>query len=122
MGIDEKGIYKRKVKNRKYDTNAPDDEEKNPYYSHFKGDPKGGQLAGKTVVWDFKQREAKFWNQLPSYAASTGKSFTPIQIQELMAWLAGEQDTFDSLTKAAGLMTHTTRIESDLDADEEPDS
>lgn len=46
--------------------------------------------------------------QVPSYALYQVRSAMPIPMQNLIAFLGGEMDAFDAITKSAGLMTATT--------------
>gem|GEM_PF-6290302 len=93
LGIDDKGTYKTSGKRSDGST-------------YKQGDPKGGQLAGKTVSWG--NRGALEYSQMPSFLISQGKGVLPIQLQNLIGFLAGEMDGFDAVTKSAGLMTATT--------------
>lgn len=47
-------------------------------------------------------------SQIPSYALYEVRSAMPIPIQNIIAFLGGEMDAFDAITKSAGLMTATT--------------
>ncbi len=93
LGIDDKGTYKRSGK-------------KSDGSTYEEGDPKGGQLAGQTVSWG--NRGALEYSQIPSFMLAQGKGVLPIQIQNLIGFLAGEMDGFDAVTKSMGLMTATT--------------
>ena len=66
------------------------------------------KLAGQTVGWKFGGAEPIGYTQLPSYIINQGRGYTPIQVQNLMAWTMGEIDAFDAITKSMGLMTATT--------------
>lgn len=46
--------------------------------------------------------------QVPSFLLYELRSAQPIQVQNALAFLSGEMDAFDALTKSAGLMTATT--------------
>ncbi len=74
---------------------------------YVKGDPKYGKLKGKTVTWDFKGRGPISYEQLPSFMLTQIKGWQPIQIQNLISWLAGEMAGFDALTKSMGLRVST---------------
>ena len=75
---------------------------------YYKGQPKGGQMQWQTVTWKgFGSAKPVGIDQLPSYALSTVEGYTPIQVQEFMDYLHGQQDAFDWLTQSAGLMTHS---------------
>ena len=102
LGIDDKGTYKTSGKRSDGST-------------YEEGDPKGGQLAGKTVSWG--NRGALEYSQLPSFMISQAKGVTPIQNQNLMAYLAGEMDGFDALTKSIGLMTATTHPDKEKESE-----
>ena len=73
-----------------------------------KGDPKYGKLKFKTVVWDFKGRGSIGYKQLPSFGIAQAKGWLPVQIQNLLAWGAGEMEGFDAILKSAGLRIGTT--------------
>ena len=47
-------------------------------------------------------------SQIPSYVLYEVRSAMPIPIQNIVAFLGGEMDAFDAITKSAGLMTATT--------------
>lgn len=47
-------------------------------------------------------------SQIPSYVLYEVRSAMPIPIQNIIAFLGGELDAFDAITKSAGLMTATT--------------
>ncbi|MDP8289602.1 MAG: hypothetical protein P9M02_01345, partial [Candidatus Susulua stagnicola] len=92
FGVDkEKGKYKTTRKGR-----------------YKKGDPKWGKLKGKTVTWDFKGKGPLNYTQILSYTLSQMKGATPVQIQNLMGWLAGEMEGFDAFLKSIGLRISTT--------------
>ncbi len=74
-----------------------------------RGQKKGGKLAGQTVAWRFGGGGPIHYTQIPSYLLHEARGATPIQTQNLMAWLAGEMDGFDAVTKGLGLMTATSR-------------
>ena len=92
IGLDkEKGYYKTTRKG---------------YYRE--GDPKWGKLKGQTVTWRPGKQGAIGYEQLPSYLLSQVKGAQPVQIQNLLAWLAGEMELFDAIGKSAGLRIATT--------------
>jgi hypothetical protein len=49
------------------------------------------------------------WSQLPSYLISQLVGLQPIQIQNAIAWMAGEQGAFESILKSMGVTVTTTR-------------
>ena len=102
LGIDDKGTYKRSGK-------------KSDGSTYKEGDPKGGQLAGKTVSWG--NRGALEYSQMPSFMLAQGKGVLPIQVQNLIGFLAGEMDGFDALTKSIGLMTATTHPDKEKESE-----
>ena len=61
---------------------------------------------GKTVKWGGSG--AVEWDTFPAYALSQIAGTQPIQIQALMAWMAGEQEGFDALSQSIGLRTTST--------------
>lgn len=87
MGIDtEKGVYKTSRKGK-----------------YKKGDPKWGKLKGQTVVWDYNKRGSVELEQLPSFLINEAKGSQPIQVQNLIGWVAGELDGFIALSNSLGL-------------------
>jgi len=62
---------------------------------------------GKTVEWFGKGGPIE-WNQLPSYLISEFIGTQPIQIQNGLSWLAGEQEGFDAIANSLGLGISTT--------------
>ena len=94
-GFDDKGFYKRSGV-------APSGRE------YFKGEPKGGKLAGQAVAWKWGASGPITYSEIPSFLYAQMRSLSPIQIQNLWAWMAGELDGFDAITKSAGLMTSRT--------------
>jgi hypothetical protein len=97
LGIDDKGVYRTSKRN-------PDGT-----WAYRKGEPKGGKLAGETVSWSSEATGSVDVPTIPSFLISEAKGVFPIQAQNLSAWLAGEMDGFDAITKSLGLMTSTTR-------------
>lgn len=61
---------------------------------------------GKTVKWG--QSGPLEWDQLPSYLISQLIGVQPIQIQNLLAWMAGEQGAFEAIANSLGLGVVTT--------------
>ena len=55
----------------------------------------------KTVKWG--QGGAIEWEQFPSYLINQVIGLQPIQIQNGMAWIAGEQEGFDAIANSIGL-------------------
>lgn len=97
LGIDDKGLYKTTRKGK-----------------YEKGDPKGGKLAGQTVAWKFGGG-AIDPEQVPSFLLNQARGLTPIQVQNLIAWLYGEIDGFDAMSKSLGLTTQTSYPKQDDD-------
>ncbi len=62
--------------------------------------------TGETVK--FGQGGAISWEQFPSYVLSQLKGFQPVQIQNILAWAAGEMEAFDAFTNSLGLGVRTT--------------
>ena len=88
LGIDEKGRYKASRK------------------GHYKkGQPKGGRLAGQLVKWSPSGASPIGYEQVPSFVLHETRGVMPIQVQNAMAWLAGEVDAWDAITKSMGLYT-----------------
>jgi hypothetical protein len=76
-----------------------------------------GELAGITEDGKNSGRLVKYGRsgakpiepaQIPSYALYQVRSAMPIPMQNLIAFLGGELDAFDAITKSLGLMTATT--------------
>jgi hypothetical protein len=92
VGMDDKGVYVTNVRGK-----------------HRIGDPKGGKLSGETVSYRSDAKGGPIGiSQIPSYALSQTRGVLPIQIQELLGWVAGETSWFDAITKGAGFYTSTT--------------
>ena len=75
---------------------------------HKKGDPKWGRLKGQTVVWDYSKHGPIQYDQIPSYLISQARGAQPVQVQNLMAWMAGEMDGFDAVMKSLGMNSTST--------------
>ena len=73
-----------------------------------KGDPKGGKLKGRFVAKTPSRGKPVEYGQILSYLAYEGRSILPIQVQQAIAFLTGEIDAFDAITKGVGLYTSTT--------------
>jgi hypothetical protein len=95
-GFDDQGAYRTTVKGQ-----------------HKRGDPKGGKLKGQTVSYQSEGRGSLDWEQSPSFLLSQARGVTPIQVQNLIGYLAGETDGFDALTKSLGLMTSGSKPRGD---------
>lgn len=67
-----------------------------------------GKLSGRLVKYSRGGARPIEPAQVPSYALYQVRSAMPIPIQNLIAFLGGEMDAFDAITKSAGLMTATT--------------
>jgi len=89
LGVDDKGYYL---------TNTKD---------HRIGDPKGGKLAGKSVTFGGKKGPIEP-GQFASYLVSQAKGVQPIQIQNFMAYLQGEIEGFDAISRSLGIHTAST--------------
>ena len=63
---------------------------------------------GKTVSWSFKGGGPLKYEQIPSFMVSQIKGWMPIQIQNLLNWVAGEMEGWDALLKSLGAMVATT--------------
>ena len=62
--------------------------------------------TGETVTWG--KKGPVDWDQFPSYVISQVMGAQPIQVQNFIAWVNGEQDGFDALSKSIGLRTTST--------------
>jgi len=87
----EKGVYKTTSKDK-----------------YKKGDPKYGKLKGQTVTWTPGKRGPLEYSQLPSFALSQVKGWQPVQIQNLISWMAGEMEGFDAIMNSMGLGVTST--------------
>jgi len=88
VGIDDKGRYKTSRKGH-----------------HRKGDRKGGRLTGQVVKWSPSGAKPLQYQQVPSFVLGQTRGLMPIQVQNAIAWLAGEIDAWDAITKSMGLYT-----------------
>ncbi len=70
---------------------------------------KKGRLKGKLVKFSVGGGEPLEFQQIPSFIFFELRAAQPIQVQNALAFLAGEMDAFDALTKSAGIQTSTTR-------------
>ena len=89
------------------------DKEKGEYKTtregmYEKGDPKWGKLKGKTVAYKFGGGGTLSYEQIPSYLLNKLKGIQPVQIQNLISWMAGELEGFDALFNSAGLGLKST--------------
>ena len=62
--------------------------------------------TGKTVK--FGTSKAIGWKQLPSYLLNQIKGAQPVQVQNLLAWWAGEMEGFDAIGNSLGLGVRST--------------
>ena len=62
--------------------------------------------TGETVKWG--PGHPLSYPQIPSYILSQIIGTQPVQVQNLLAWLAGEMEGFDAITNSLGLGTSTT--------------
>lgn len=67
-----------------------------------------GKNSGRLVKYSREGLRPIEPSQIPSYALYEVRSAMPIPMQNLIAFLGGEMDAFDAITKSAGLMTATT--------------
>ncbi len=89
IGKDDKGVYKRKtVKKGK---------------TYLPGDPKGGQLAGQTVAWKWGGGGIVNLEQMPSFIINQIKGWQPVQVQQMLGYVAGELDGFMAIGYSLGL-------------------
>ena len=90
IGRDDKGVYRTTRKGR-----------------YEKGEPKGGKLKGELVAKSSRDAGKFGYQNYPSWLAYEARSSMPIPIQQGIAWLTGEIDGFDAITKSLGMMTAT---------------
>jgi len=67
-----------------------------------------GKRSGRLVKYERGGARPIDPSQIPSYALYQVRSAMPIPMQNLIAFMGGEMDAFDAITKSAGLMTATT--------------
>jgi len=67
-----------------------------------------GDTKGRLVKWTPGGGKVLRPSQIPSFIIYQGRSALPIPAQNTLAFLSGEMDAFDAITKSAGLMTATT--------------
>ena len=80
------------------------DTEKGYYLSGKKeGEPKFGKLRGKTVTRERGPKGPLGYSRIPSYLLSQAKGSQPVQIQNLIGWMAGETAAFDAMARSMGL-------------------
>ena len=104
LGIDDKGTYKTTAKGK-----------------YKKGEKKGGRLKGKTVAWKFGGTRPLSYEQIPSYVLAQVKQSQPVQVQNLLAWIAGEMEAFDAIANSMGLGVRSTYEDEDEEAIETAD-
>jgi hypothetical protein len=66
------------------------------------------ELAGKTVTRTKGDKGPVWGMRLPSFMLHTFKGMQPVQVQNLLGWLAGEEEGFDAMGRALGLNTSST--------------
>ena len=62
---------------------------------------------GKTVEWGWEKGPISY-SQLPSFMSNQLRGFQPVQIQNLLSWIAGEMEAFDAIANSLGLGVRTT--------------
>lgn len=67
-----------------------------------------GKLSGRLVKWGRGKAQVLEPNQLPSWFIYEARQSMPIPIQNIAAFLSGEMEAFDSITKSLGMMVTTT--------------
>ena len=67
-----------------------------------------GKMSGRLVKWSRGKSQFLEPSQLPSWFVYEGRQIMPIPIQNMAAFLSGEMEAFDAITKSMGLMTSTT--------------
>ena len=67
-----------------------------------------GEMAGRLVKWSRGKAQFLEPSQLPSWFVYEGRQIMPIPIQNIAAFLSGEMEAFDAITKSVGMMTSTT--------------
>ncbi len=67
-----------------------------------------GKLSGRFVKWSRSKAGPIELEQFPSYFLYETRSAMPIPIQNVIAFIGGEMDAFDAISKSLGIMTFTT--------------
>ena len=101
LGLDNKGVYSTTgVQGGK---------------AHFAGEPMGGQLVGQRSSRASAMKPGPLsLGQVPSYAFDTGLGFLPLEMQNAISWMSGQQDGFDALTKSFGFRESSSDPESTM--------
>jgi hypothetical protein len=66
------------------------------------------ELKGQTVTWKKGKKGPLTPTRIPSYLLSQVKGLQPVQVQNLIAWTAGEMEGFDAIANSLGLGVRTT--------------
>ena len=93
IGIDDKGKYVTTSRRQGYRA----------------GEEKGGKLKGALTKYTTGGASPVEYDQALSFILYELRSAQPIQVQSAIAFLAGEIDAFDAISKSAGLMTSTKK-------------
>lgn len=64
--------------------------------------------TGRMVAWSRGKAEPVRLSQLPAFLAYEARGTTPIPVNSAIAFLAGELDAFDAISRSLGFMTSTT--------------
>jgi hypothetical protein len=72
------------------------------------GDPEGKQFIKTNAFLPYSERGQIGATQAPSYILERILSATPLQLEALAGFVMGQQDAFDTASRALGLMTHRT--------------
>jgi GNAT superfamily N-acetyltransferase len=92
FGFDDKGVYVTSKKGK-----------------YKAGDPKGGKLKWQLTTYKAGgSGGSPDYSQLPSYVLSQLRGLTPVQIQNLLARMAGEAEWFETIAKSVGLKVSST--------------
>lgn len=98
LGIDNKGIYATGKRGE-----------------HLPGDEKGGKLAGQTASYQSESESGPISpNQYPSWAIQEGMGILPLEMQNTIGWLTGQQDGWDAALKSLGFRATSSDPESVL--------
>ncbi|MCP3683489.1 MAG: hypothetical protein GY861_12450 [bacterium] len=72
------------------------------------GKEEAEKLAGKTVTWTRGKKGALGYQRIPSYLLAQLKGTQPVQVQNLISYMAGEMEGFDAVMNSLGLGVSTT--------------
>jgi len=100
LGVDDKGVYMTSNNEKGYSV----------------GDPKGGQLRWQLNKWNFGgNKGALKYDEVPTFLLDQVRGWTPVPVQNAMAYLMGDIDAFDALTHGVGFHVNKARVQDDIE-------